>query len=216
MPISLFRTLLSTFRRLRYPGSLTYWERRYAAGGNSGTGSIGRLAAYKAETVNRFVREYNIQSVIEFGCGDGQQLRLADYPAYMGLDISETAVKQCRAIFAHDTSKKFEVYKPDGFNATGFQADMALSLEVFFHLTEDKTYQLYLQHLFASACRWVVIFSSNEADTTGGIFPHFRPRHFTPDVPPGWVLRQHIPNPHRDISLSDFFFFEKTAERLSK
>ncbi len=211
MPISLFKTIISTLRRLRYPGSLTYWERRYATGGHSGTGSIGRLAAYKAETVNHFVRDYNIQSVIEFGCGDGQQLRLADYPAYTGLDISETAVARCRALFAHNASKKFEVYKPENFNLAGFQADMALSMEVVFHLTEDETYRFYLRHLFASARRWVVVFSTNEADTTGGIFPHFRPRHFTPDVPPGWVLRQHIPNPHRDISLSDFFFFEKTA-----
>lgn len=216
MPIWLFKTILSAFRRLRYPGSLTYWERRYATGGNSGTGSIGRLAAYKAETVNRFMRDYNIQSVIEFGCGDGQQLRLADYPAYTGLDISETAVARCRALFAHDAFKKFEIYEPNRFNPADFQADMALSLEVIFHLTEDETYRLYLQHLFASARRWVVIFSSNDADATGSIFPHFRPRHFTSDVPPGWALRQHIPNPHRDISLSDFFFFEKTAERPSK
>lgn len=206
-----FRKLLAALRRCRYPGSKAYWEMRYARGGHSGAGSSGRLAAYKAETVNRFVRQHNIRSVTEFGCGDGQQLQLAEYPAYTGLDISKTAVVRCRALFAEDVSKRFEIYTPSTFSPADFQADMAISLEVIFHLTEDDVYQLYMRHLFAAARRWVIIFSSNKADATGGIFPHFKPRHFTSDVPPGWVLREHLPNPHRDLSVSDFFFFEKTA-----
>lgn len=209
MPTSLFRKIRIFIRRLRYPGSRTYWERRYAGGGDSGAGSSGRLADWKAEVVNRFVQTHNIQSVVEFGCGDGQQLLLAEYPAYLGLDVSKTAVGRCRALFAADPSKIFELYDPFQFHPPGACADMALSLEVIFHLTEDDVYLLYLRHLFAAASRWVVIFSSDETDNTGGIFPHFRPRRFTPDVPPGWVLRERISNPHRDISVSDFFFFEK-------
>lgn len=216
MPFSLFKNIRVALRRLRYPGSRAYWERRYASGGDSGAGSTGRLAAYKAETVNHFVRLYNIQTVIEFGCGDGQQLLLADYPSYLGLDISKTAVGRCRSLFAGDASKRFGTYEPEAFRPSDFQADMALSLEVVFHLTEEDAYRLYLQHLFASARRWVVIFSPDEDDTTGGVFPHFRPRRFTPDVPPGWVLRERLPNPHRDISLSDFFFFEKTGQPAPK
>ena len=50
-----FQQLRIAFRRLRYPGDGAYWERRYAKGGNSGTGSSGVLATYKAEIVNRFV-----------------------------------------------------------------------------------------------------------------------------------------------------------------
>lgn len=202
--------LLAALRRARYPGSLVYWERRYAAGGHSGAGSAGRLAAYKAEWLNRFVERENIGSVVEFGCGDGQQLLLARYPAYTGLDVAPSAIDRCRGLFAEDTAKQFAVYDPRRFDPRTYPADLALSLEVIFHLTEDDLYQLYLQHLFACARRWVVIFSADEADTTGGRFPHFRPRHFTPDVPAGWTLREHVPNPHRDISISDFFVFEKS------
>lgn len=211
MPIPLYKKALIALRRLRYPGAADYWERRYARGGDSGAGSTGRLAAYKAATVNRFVRERDIRSVVEFGCGDGRQLQLADYPLYTGLDISKSAVGHCRALFAGDASRRFGIYRPDVFNPLDFQSDMALSLEVIFHLTEDDTYNLYMRHLFAAARHWVVIFSSDEADTTGGIFPHFRPRQFLKDVPPGWLLRERLENPHRDISVSEFFFFEKTA-----
>src|SRR5690606_4241845 len=76
--------------------SADYWEQRYARGGNSGAGSYGKLAEFKAEVLNAFVRERQIRSVIDFGCGDGAQLALAEYPSYVGLDVSPTALHICR------------------------------------------------------------------------------------------------------------------------
>ena len=205
----LLKRILTIARRLRYPGSIRYWERRYARGGDSGSGSSGRLAAYKADWLNRFVQEHEVQQVIEFGCGDGQQLQLAKYPNYLGLDVAPSAVRRCRELFAGDTSKQFAVYNPFSFEPTNGQADLALSIEVLFHLTEDAVYERYLQHLFTSSRRWVVIFAPDEPDRTGGQFPHLRPREFTKDVPETWILRRRDENPHRDISISDFFVFER-------
>jgi len=207
--IHIFPRIRHLFTRLRYPGSRRYWERRYALGGDSGAGSSGVLAAYKASVLNDFAKTQHIRSVVELGCGDGQQLQLAEYPAYTGLDIAASAVARCRDLFAGDSSKNFAHYDPFRFEPADFQADMAISLEVIFHLTEDNLYRLYLQHLFALSRRWVIVFSSDETDPTGGVFPHFRQRHFSADVPEGWVLRERMDNPHRDRSVSDFFVFER-------
>ena len=38
-----------------FEGSAGYWEERYAAGGDSGRGSYGKDAAFKADVLNRFV-----------------------------------------------------------------------------------------------------------------------------------------------------------------
>lgn len=206
----LFQKAWIAFRHLRYPGSKAYWERRYANGGDSGTGSSGVLAAYKAGVLNRFIAEQGITSILELGCGDGQQLQLAQYPKYVGLDIAPSAIARCQQIFSADPSKTFAVYTPNRFEPLDLQAELGLSMEVIFHLTKENEYRTYLRDLFGSAQKWVVVFSSDEPDSTEGVFPHFKPRRFTPDVPPDWVLRQHLPNPHRDISISDFFFFEKT------
>jgi SAM-dependent methyltransferase len=211
--MKLFQTCIATIRRLRYPGSQRYWERRYAQGGDSGAGSSGVLAEYKAGVLNAFVEKYGIQTVVELGCGDGQQLLLAKYPAYTGLDISPSAVARCRELFSGNAGKTFAVYAPERFEPVDFQADLAISLEVIFHLTEERVYQLYMQHLFALAQRWVVVFSSDEADRSGGICPHFRQRKFSDDVPEGWVLRERVGNPHRERSVSDFFVFERKRYR---
>lgn len=210
MPTAFYR-ILAAFRRLRYPGSTAYWEKRYARGGHSGAGSSGRLAAYKAAWLNAFVREHAIQSVVELGCGDGRQLQLADYPAYLGLDVAPSALARCRRLFAADASKQFAVYDPHQFEPAAYRAELALSLEVLFHLTEDELYHLHLQHLFGCARHWVVVFAANATDTTGGRYPHFRPRPFLADIPAGWALREQVKNPHRDISISDFFIFENIS-----
>ena len=199
--------LLALIRRARYPGSLPYWEKRYAASGSSGPGSSGRLAKYKAGWLNRFVQEHDIRSVVEFGCGDGQQLLLADYRQYLGLDVAPSAIARCRSLFAGDGAKRFALYDPCHFKPAAVQADLSISLEVIFHLTEDHHYRLYLEHLFASARLYVVIFASDTDDAAPGPFPHFRQRRFTADIPAGWALQEQVRNPHRDISVSDFFVF---------
>jgi len=53
----------------------SYWEDRYATGDDSGLGSYDELARYKAQIINEFVREKQVDSVVDFGCGDGNQLQ---------------------------------------------------------------------------------------------------------------------------------------------
>ena len=97
---------------------------RYAGGDDSGVGSYGEFAAFKGEVLNDLVREQRVESVIEFGCGDGNQLSLAAYPRYLGLDVSPTAVARCRDRFAHDATKSFRLMSEYDDEI----ADLALSL----------------------------------------------------------------------------------------
>ncbi len=86
--------------------SRDYWEGRYAKGLDSGAGSYNRLATYKADFLNKFVAENAIERVIEFGSGDGAQLELADYPEYIGIDVSKTAIARTRTKFRSDLKKR--------------------------------------------------------------------------------------------------------------
>src|SRR5215469_10267143 len=87
--------LYHVIRRRKAFNSKSYWEGRYAKGGSSGAGSYGRLAQYKAEILNSFVRTRSVSSVIEFGCGDGAQMALFDFKSYIGLDVSRTSIGMC-------------------------------------------------------------------------------------------------------------------------
>lgn len=217
--------LLRQYRNTRFPGSREYWESRYAAGGNSGAGSYGRLAAFKAEMLNAFVRENQIGSVLEFGCGDGNQLAIAEYPCYIGLDVSKTALRLCVERFQDDPAKSFFLYDPDVYidNASLLQADLTMSIDVIYHLIEDAVYERYMTHLFDASRRFVVIYASNTNDNKPG--GHVRHRRFTDWVSEhaaDWTLAQKVDNKYpfdpaqpSETSFADFYVFAKTEARVA-
>jgi len=194
--------------------SASYWEERYARGDNSGVGSYGKFARFKADTLNAFVAEQRVGSVLELGCGDGNQLKLARYPRYLGFDVSPTAIEACRKRFAGDEAKSFA--RMDEYK--GEQADLALSLDVIYHLVEDEVFEGYMRTLFGAALRYVIVYASDFDDTSGRDGPHVRHRKFTAWVQrnvPGWKLVRHVPNAfpftgdHTTGSFADFFVYAK-------
>jgi hypothetical protein len=206
------------FRRTRFDGSANYWEERYTAGGNSGAGSYNRLAEFKAAFLNDFVKRNGIQSVIEFGSGDGAQLELANYPSYIGVDVSKAAIAATRSRFAEDASKRF--YEPAELPEET-TAELALSLDVIYHLVEDEVFDAYMRKLFNAATRFVIIYSSNAE--AGAPAPHVRHRRFGDWVEgsrPDFELKAHVPNPYPfdesdpdNTSFADFYIFEPSQHR---
>ncbi|MGH8556773.1 MAG: methyltransferase domain-containing protein, partial [Methylococcales bacterium] len=194
-------------------GSGPYWEQRYANGYNSGAGSYGRLAKFKADVINRFVSGHDVKSVIEFGCGDGNQLKLANYVQYLGFDVSETAVSSCREQFCSDETKSFRLMK----EYADERADLALSLDVIYHLVENSIFEEYMATLFKASDQFVIIYSSDSDDNPRYQGIHVRHRKFSNWIAanvPHWKLREHIPNklPYRaddrEGSFADFYIYE--------
>lgn len=204
-----------------FPGTAAYWEQRYASGGTSGAGSYGRLADFKAAFLNDFVRSHAVETVIEVGCGDGNQLSLSDYPRYLGLDISKSAIDLCIHRFSDDFRKSFMLFDPSSFmDRAGFmRADAVLSLDVLFHLVEPKVFDAYMRAIFDMADRFVVIYASDISLPRAG---HEHRRPFSEWISvrkPEWRLLAHVPNPFpydvhspNDTSYSDFFVYTREVE----
>lgn len=212
---------LAWLKRFGFTGSRKYWESRYAGGGTSGLGSYGEVAEFKAKVLNDFVKKYNVKTVVEFGCGDGNQLSLADYPSYIGLDISKSAIQLCSARFREDTTKSFFLYDPDHFHESQrlSSAELAISLDVIYHLVEDEIFYTYMRHLFSASHRFVIIFSSDTNASAAHLAPHVRNRGFSEWIMKnitGWKLIEKIPNIFADKNelyadaAADFFIYEKT------
>lgn len=205
-----------------FQGSSNYWNSRYANGGTSGSGSFNHLAQFKADTINGFTRHNNVLSVIEFGCGDGNQLQLASYNSYIGLDVSEHVINICREKFKADESKTFNLIRDYNNNT----AELALSLDVIYHLVEDNIFDDYMHQLFKSSRRFIIIYSSNNtALNKMGFGSHVKHRNFTAWVSknaPEWalvdVLKNRYPYSSSDpdqTSLADFYFYQLPVPGLS-
>lgn len=203
-----------------FPGSRDYWERRYANGGNSGVGSYAQFAEFKAEILNRFVAAHHVQTVIEFGCGDGNQLSLGQYQEYLGIDVSPTAIDACRQRFDGDTTKSF-LLSSDYARQT---AELSISLDVIYHLVEDNVFDEYMNTVFDASDRFVIIYASDTDDNRSHGDSHVRHRSFTRWIGEnraGWHLIEHIPNrypylgDYRTGSFADFFVFERAGGKRS-
>ena len=169
--------------------SRVYWEHRYASGGNSGDGSRGDNAQRKADYLNAFVKDNQVRSVLEFGCGDGHQLALANYPDYVGLDVAETAIEKCRTLFALDSHKRFYLL-PTLWPLT---AELVLSLDVTYHLVEQAVYDRHLEDVFSSATRFVILYTTDSDVVDPSLYTadHVKHRPVCRDVTarfPGWLM----------------------------
>ncbi len=191
--------------------SKNYWEKRYLNSGNSGAGSYGRLADFKAEIINNFVQKYDINSIIEFGCGDGNQLKKFNFKNYTGFDVSETILNKCRKEF----KDKAFIFK----NVKDYEeqtADLVLSLDVIYHLIEDDIFKEYMKNLFKAAKKYVIIYSSNKNENQ---CTHVRHRKFTDWIEinqKGWFLKETVKNRYKyskddenNTSFADFYIFQK-------
>ncbi len=189
--------------------SSVYWEQRYLAGGHSGAGSHGQLAAFKAGVINGFVTDNAIADVLDLGCGDGHLLSMLHVRNYVGVDVSAAALACCVTRFPQHRFLAFAALDPT------IRADLVLSTDVIYHLVEDGVFASYMHALFAHARRFVLVYSSNIDSSWSS--PHVRHRRFTDhvtDCRPEWRLLAHLPNrypfdPGRpdQTSFSDFFVY---------
>jgi SAM-dependent methyltransferase len=153
--------------------SSIFWEKVYANGGNSGPGSYGHLAEYKRDFIEKLINDFEISSVVEFGCGDGNQLSMIKYPKYTGVDISSSTILKLKAKYRNTPNISFSLLK----DYSGKEVDLTLSLDVVYHLIEDDVFYNHLENLFRNSRNLVVIYSSNfESKEWNG---HVRHRRFT-------------------------------------
>lgn len=204
---------------LEFRDSDQYWKERYKRGGNSGEGSYGPLARYKASFINDFCERNAVSSAIEFGCGDGNQASLLSIDTYIGVDISEDCIR-----WARDHLRKpnwtFEILD-EYLLQDRERVELGLSLDVIYHLVEDTVYESYLGNLCRSASRFLIVYTSN-VDSYDPAIPHVRHRAVVADIErlhPEWTLIRTVSNPftmEHDSSdqygsFADFHLFEQRA-----
>ena len=127
------------------------------------------------------------------------------------MDVSPTALARCAA---RHPGHRFVT--PEGLRLLP-PAELTISLDVLYHLTEDEVFLDTIRALFTWATRFVVIYASN-VDSAWPV-PHVRHRRFTDHVAatePAWRLLAHLPNPWpydpaqpNETSFADFFIYAR-------
>jgi len=117
---------------------------------------------------------YNIDTVFDYGCGDGNQVSLfKGFKKYYGYDISPYIINKNQEIFKHYDHLIFinnlqEIPK----------VDLCISFDVIYHLIEDNDFEEYMYNLFYYSKKYVLIFSTNHSNNNKSK-PHIFHRKFT-------------------------------------
>ena len=198
--------------------SKKFWNDRYIKGGNSGSGSYNELAYFKADVINEFIKDKKIKTIIDYGVGDGNQLKLinTENKSYTGIDVSTYIISKCKEIYKYDETKTF--IHTDNIN-NELKAELLLSCDVIYHLIEDNVYEEYMNKLFYMSNKYIIIYAKNK-DVNHCLHVKFRKfSNYIEDNFPEWQLIKHIPNKYPQLILgknnektspSDFYIYEKT------
>lgn len=203
--------------------SKKYWNDRYIKGQTSGKGSYNHLAQFKADVINSFIQENKIKSIIDYGVGDGNQLKLfnTENLIYTGIDVSRFIISKCREQFKDDKRKKF-IHVEDIDNR--LKGELVLSCDVIYHLIEEDVYKEYMENLFSMSQEYVIIYAKNQDINKA---QHVKFRKFSNYIDsnlPEWQLIKHIPNKFPELKLgqnndntspSDFYIYKKDNDFLS-
>jgi hypothetical protein len=150
-----------------------YWNSRYLQGQNSGQGSYGQEAVLKATMINHWIKEFNIRTVTEVGCGDANNLLMYNIPiSYTGYDLSKKAIEICN----QKTLKirnALKYYFSTDYQDQNFDADLLLCLDVWFHQVNDTDFDKLCKNLFVDfKGQYIIIYST---DTASQLTPEGQP-----------------------------------------
>lgn len=193
--------------------SINYWETRYKNGGNSGLGSRGTNLEFKGKVINQFIKKYDIKSICDLGCGDGEQIKTYNVKKYIGLDVSKSTVDNCKNIFKSDKTKEFYVYQD--FNKKDNIVDATISIDVMYHIIEEEIYNNYLNDLIDISSKYIIIYAyNNHTNRVIDSHIHIKHREFVEIIKSkNTKLIEYIPNYQRqddsDKIYADFYVFEK-------
>lgn len=115
--------------------SIDYWKKRYAKRSSddvcSGKGSRGKFLDHKVSFLNKFIKQNNIKSILDFGYGDSVVASKLCVETYVGIDIESKLEnnknKYCAKNVYLITSKFDEFISEDKF-------DLVMSLDVIYHI----------------------------------------------------------------------------------
>lgn len=203
-----------------------YWNTRYAGGYGTGNGSKGRLKEFKLQSVQKIVDDYAVKSVVDVGCGDGSQLAGLKVAEYRGLDISDVAIGQ-----ASKLTNEHRIYSTMDEDAIAKSkvAELAVSLDVVSHLTDDEVFEAHIRLLFHLASKYVLIYGPNRTGEGLQLARHMKFREFVLWIEKnikGAELIHEIPNRYPpalrgnrfagDTSFCDFYLFHMEQSRSKK
>tara|TARA_B100000900_G_scaffold414621_1_gene441792 strand:- start:1950 stop:2537 length:588 start_codon:yes stop_codon:yes gene_type:complete len=139
--------------------SVNIWKNRP---NESGLGSRGDLAIFKIKYINDFIKEKNIESMIDFGCGDLQVSSNFEVQDYLGVDIvAHTHPDSVKSQNYNTTISRFDEFIGEK------KVELCTCLDVFYHILNDELEYLHatIKNILEHSTKYVIIYAQDSYDS---------------------------------------------------
>ena len=133
--------------------SVDIWKNRP---NQSGTGSRGNLAIFKINYINDFIKEKNIKSMIDFGCGDLQVSSNFEVQSYLGVDIvAHDHPNSVKPKKYHTTISRFDEFISEE------RVELCTCLDVLYHILYNELEYLNaaIKNILEHSTKYVIIYA---------------------------------------------------------
>jgi hypothetical protein len=134
-----------------------FWDNRYREGGNSWLWSYWENAIYKANFINKIIKEHNIQSAVEIGCWDWANLWLYNIQRYKWYDVSQKAIDICNEMYKEDNTKEFYV---NNENTDFYEAELSLWLDMIYHIFPRAKWEKMVDKIIEAWKKYVILYTT--------------------------------------------------------
>lgn len=141
-----------------------YWDSWYSSSTNSGPGSQGKLQEFKINYLNKLFKQFEIKTVLDFGCGDGSLALGLHCRSYFGIDIAAKAIELCkkrvnRPGFSFECMHFFD-YTPSIIeNKFPSGLDCCICIDTLYHIFTKEILNKTLESLFSTGAKIVVLYT---------------------------------------------------------
>jgi len=134
-----------------------FWNKRYKSNPEkgSGPGSRGEYALKKQEIVRNIIKEKEIKSVLDLGCGDLYWIKDLNIQHYTGVDYSDVIIERNKQLKPEWNFMVFDFSKED----LDLKADLVLLIDVLIHQREKKSYLQVWKNTLNNAKRVILVSS---------------------------------------------------------
>ncbi len=147
-----------------------FWDLRYALHPNlgSGVGSRGEILHFKQELIKLLIYGREEHHVIDIGFGDLELTKVLPFKHYLGLDISEEAVK-----LAQQKRPDWRFQKGSIYDENIPEADIVMCFDVLIHQSSQQEYEKIVESAGFRAKKRLIIGAYNESPAFSSKITHF-------------------------------------------
>jgi 2-polyprenyl-3-methyl-5-hydroxy-6-metoxy-1,4-benzoquinol methylase len=147
-----------------------FWDLRYALYPElgSGVGSRGDILEFKKNIIKYATYGYNEKNIIDVGCGDLELTKDFEFKNYIGLDVSEEALKISRNK-RPDWSFYNNGITSDAINDT----DLIMCFDVLIHQSKEQDFKCIIKSILEKAGERVIVGAYNEEPQYNSNITHY-------------------------------------------